>query len=100
MASLPTDFSAIESNNFSYLFYIRNGGTISFLRSDTTHEGAKTVYTSSSIKLSANLVNTSSSRISAVSYNLNGKREVSLVHNYLLRIGGGDSCGGIFFQLR
>ena len=74
--SLPTDFSAVESDGYSYLFYTRPNGTIAYLKSTTTQEGNDTTYTTSSVLFSNNTVNSAAPRISAVAYTLQGKREV------------------------
>ena len=77
--SLPSDFSATESADYSYLFYTRANGTIAFLKSNTTHEGNDTTSTASSVIASSNAVVAAVPRVSAVSYRLNGKREVSVL---------------------
>ena len=75
--SLPSDFSATESADYSYLFYTRANGTIAFLKSNTTQEDNDTTYTASSVIESSNVVIAAVPRVSAVSYTLHGKREVS-----------------------
>lgn len=72
--SLPTDFSAVESNDYSYLFYCRNGSTISFLKSSEKREGNKVTYASTSVRLGAELITTGSPRISAVTYDSKDKK--------------------------
>ena len=74
--SLPADFSAIESADYSYLFYTRTNGTIAYLKSNTTHEGNDTTYTASSVTYSNSTVIAAVPRLSAVAYTLHGKREV------------------------
>jgi len=75
--STPTDFSAIESDDYSYLFYARSNGMIAMLKSNTVQEGNNTKYTATNVIMAGNTVSTSSPRISAVSYkDSSGNRQV------------------------
>lgn len=90
--SIPTDFSAVESNDYSYLFYARSNGTIAYLKSSTTQEGNDTEYKASSVIASGNVISTSAPRISAVAYKDNqGQRQV---RQYI-----SHSSGKMFFKV-
>ncbi|KAI1085476.1 hypothetical protein F5B20DRAFT_518481 [Whalleya microplaca] len=78
--ALPTDFSAIESADYSYLFYTRPNGAIAFLKSNTTHEDPDTKYSPSNVISAGNTVEASVPRVSAVSYTLHGNREIRLYY--------------------
>ncbi|KAI1183399.1 hypothetical protein F5B17DRAFT_448587 [Nemania serpens] len=93
--SLPTDFSAVESNDYSYLFYCRNGSTISFLKSSEKREGNKVTYASTSVRLGAELITTGSPRISAVTYDSKDKKTKEFRLYYIAQVPKSES-----YQLR
>ncbi|KAI1119134.1 hypothetical protein F5Y14DRAFT_122289 [Nemania sp. NC0429] len=81
MSNLPTDFSACESSDFSYLFYVKNGTSIAYLKSSSTTENNKTIYSTNNVTVGSNLVTTASPRISAVAYSArNGDKEIRLYY--------------------
>ncbi|KXJ87934.1 hypothetical protein Micbo1qcDRAFT_207695 [Microdochium bolleyi] len=87
--SSPIAFSAIEDNDYSYLYYARKNGSIAVLKSSTTQEGNDTKYTPTSVIVSGNTVSTSSTNISAVSYkDNNGNRQVRIYYISPAETGG------------
>ncbi|KAJ1323127.1 Fungal fucose-specific lectin [Microdochium nivale] len=77
----PVAFSAVEDNNYSYLYYARKNGSIAVLKSDTTQEGNNTKYTPTSVIVSGNTVSSSSTNISAVAYkDDSGNRQVRVYY--------------------
>ena len=70
------EISALPIDGSYYVFRVKDN-VLSYLKSDSTTDGGSDVYTPYPIKLGGKDVIASSSRISATSYKLGSKFEVS-----------------------
>jgi hypothetical protein len=75
----PTSISAVESGGKSYLFYARANGQLAYLKAQGPDVGDPTALPYKTTALTVNGENVSAGKsvqITAVAYELDGKREV------------------------